>query len=425
MLALGLGLMHWNGHYSDPAMLAVVSAAVLTGAGLFVSGSPVPGRSQSAVAVAAGFVVFATLLLDAWFPPGPFSPYLGSPFWQVLLPTLAAIFSALAILHPARWPMIGVFAVFAVAGVVAAVQLEDPRIDVLVFLQEAAPALVRGKNPWAMDFPQIYPDDVAAAIYGPGLVQGDRLMVGYPYPPLVLLWMAPFELAGEGRIASVAAMLITGIFLAAIAPGPLARAAAIAFLFSPRNFHVIEQAWTEPVSAMCLAGFAWSWARRPGLAPWFFGLFLASKQYCVLLLPLALLALPETRRAGFLVRALGVATAVMLPFFLWDPRAFWDALVAFQFQQPFRENALSIAAWIARGWGWHLPPIVSFGLAGVALWGVSHLGRAGLFRFLAGGAIVLLVFFGTNKQAFCNYYFLVIGILATAVAVLPVKPRQA
>jgi hypothetical protein len=35
--------------------------------------------------------------------------------------------------------------------------------------------------------------------------------------------------------------------------------------------------------------------------------------------------------------------------------------------------------------------------------------------FAAGGALILLAFFAFNKQAFCNYYFVVVGALWCAV----------
>jgi hypothetical protein len=80
---------------------------------------------------------------------------------------------------------------------------------------------------------------------------------------------------------------------------------------------------------------------------------------------------------------------------------------------------------VYRDWGVILPPAISFGLALATLWVVSRSSQPGLARFLAGGAVVWLVFFVTAKQAFCNYYYLVLVFLAAATAVsLPgIKPQ--
>jgi hypothetical protein len=41
-----------------------------------------------------------------------------------------------------------------------------------------------------------------------------------------------------------------------------------------------------------------------------------------------------------------VAAVITLPFFLWNPRAFWRSVVVFQFLQPLREDSLSHLVWI-------------------------------------------------------------------------------
>jgi uncharacterized membrane protein len=43
---------------------------------------------------------------------------------------------------------------------------------------------------------------------------------------------------------------------------------------------------------------------------------------------------------------LAVAAVVTLPFFLWNPQAFWRSVVVFQFLQPLREDSLSHVVWI-------------------------------------------------------------------------------
>jgi len=77
---------------------------------------------------------------------------------------------------------------------------------------------------------------------------------------------------------------------------------------------------------------------------------------------------------------------------------------------------LSYLAWWAAGG--HPPPsaAISFVAAslatGLALWRLPR--TAAGFAFAV--AVTLFVFFAFNKQAFCNYYFAVIGAFAVALA---------
>jgi uncharacterized membrane protein len=53
---------------------------------------------------------------------------------------------------------------------------------------------------------------------------------------------------------------------------------------------------------------------------------------------------------------------------------------------------------------------------GLAMWKA----RRSPAGFAAAMALVYLVFIAFNKQAFCNYYFFVIGCLCCALATIPV-----
>src|SRR5438045_8362690 len=47
-----------------------------------------------------------------------------------------------------------------------------------------------------------------------------------------------------------------------------------------------------------------------------------------------------------MTKAAAVALAITVPFILWNPAAFWRAVVEFQFIQPFRIDALSHLVWM-------------------------------------------------------------------------------
>ena len=126
------------------------------------------------------------------------------------------------------------------------------------------------------------------------------------------------------------------------------------------------------------------------------------------------MALAELRRLGW--RAGIVALVVSLPLALPDLVAFTNSVFVLQFFQPLRLDALSLsrhdrprrrpapATWLA------------FAALLPALWLALRGRRAGPADFAAAVALVALVFFAFNKQAFNNYYFLVLGALCVAVA---------
>jgi hypothetical protein len=111
-----------------------------------------------------------------------------------------------------------------------------------------------------------------------------------------------------------------------------------------------------------------------------------------------------------------VAAAVTLPFAIWGFGEFWTSVVMTQLRAPFRMDALSYAAMMARGFGFMvpqwLPLAAALGAAAFSLRKASHT-PAG---YACGAALILLAFFAFAKQAFCNYYFLVIGVLCCGIA---------
>ncbi|MCY0996977.1 hypothetical protein OWM54_07450 [Myxococcus sp. MISCRS1] len=303
----------------------------------------------------------------------------------------------------------------------------SPHIDVLVFQVQGADELLRGQNPYAMTFPNIYGH---GHWYGEGLVRDGRLLFGFPYPPLSLMFATLGRaLATDPRHAQLVATALAAGLMAWTRGGRLGAGAAALYLLTPRGFFVLEQSWTEPFLVLLLSATVFCAVRFPRALPYVFGLTLAIKQHTVFLLPLALLLLPEPRQQlwGFLWRAAATALAVSLPFALPDPKAFFHSVVALHIHQPFRVDSLSyLAAWVAKG---HPTPPLWIPFAAVAaalglsLWRAPRT-PAG---FAAATALTYATFFAFNKQAFCNYYYFVVATLCLAVAAtrLPSAPTPA
>ena len=159
----------------------------------------------------------------------------------------------------------------------------------------------------------------------------------------------------------------------------------------------------------------------------FLGLFLVSKQYVVIAIPVIWLICQRLTRRMISI-SLGVAIAVTLPFFLADPAAFWKAIVEFQLVQPFRADSLSLLVSSVNTFGWPPPwtygvlPLLGGGLTAIAL--ALRAPRTPA-AFAAGVGLTLLVTILLSKQAFMNYYFLVSGAFLIAAVAWPMQGGQA
>jgi hypothetical protein len=316
-----------------------------------------------------------------------------------------------------RWPIYPLCLGVLVAGVGLLHTFPNPGIDVLMFQGGGAAALLQGENPYAVRFRDPYPPEVSAQFYGLGVSVNGVLQTGYPYPPLSLLMVVPARLLGDVRYASLACIVASGLLVGWASRGRTGRLAAAMLMLSPITPYVLWLGWTESHVLFCMALVFACWRRLPRLLPYAFGLLLVSKQYMPAVAPLALLLLPRpwtlTQIALFGAKAAMVAAALTLPFLLWNPSEFWNSVVAFQMRQPFRLDALSflVAAKPTDPSAWICLPFVGL-LVALAL----PLAAPRRMSFYLTSAVALCVFFSLSKQAFANYYFLVVGTLYLAVA---------
>jgi hypothetical protein len=294
-----------------------------------------------------------------------------------------------------------------------------PRIDVWHLQQLGALALSEGRNPYAAAYPNIY--GPRTPFLDPSLLSADGLFVtAFPYTPLTVLLDVPGALAGDVRWTLLAAALASAWLVRLLGRGSTASELGGALLLlQPQGLWVIERSWTEPIAlvTLLLAALAISRARGwlwPGVA---LGLALSSKQYAPLLVAPLWLAVPPPARWRALTSAALVAAAIALPFLLADPVGLVRGLVEFQLRQPFRPDALSWPAMVLQLGGPLLPTWPAFPIAAAALAAtVRRVVSPG--QALLAGAAAWIAFVLFNKQAFCNYYWLAVGLLAAAAAAL-------
>jgi hypothetical protein len=302
---------------------------------------------------------------------------------------------------------------YAAAAATAIVSSPRPRIDVWVTLQQAADALGRGENFYAMGWSG-----------SPGIQDA------FTYLPWTAVLLAPGRwLAGDVRWALAGWTLVAVVAVALLARGaapqhtgawvwPAAAATAL-LLLAPGTLTQLDQAWTEP---LLLAGLAW-WALlvqrdRAWWAVLPLALACASKQHLALLLPVLLLWRPFGWRRSV---ATGALTGVLVaPWFVASPADFvHDTVTLLVSFHPIKfANTLYLLA--LNTFGVTLPfwvtGFVVLGTLAAVCWTVwrRQPDLAAVLRWLA---LLLLVANLVNKQAFYNQFWLVGALVVVSLAV--------
>jgi hypothetical protein len=232
--------------------------------------------------------------------------------------------------------------------------------------------------------------------------------------------LASFVLTGDVRYAHLAAIGISALLIGLASKGLSGKLAALTFLFSPVTFLIVQKSWIEPF-VIVLTGALMFPRKTDRWRPLTLGLLMASKQFALLAAPAAFFLIPRPSwrsYAGLLLRSGTVVLAVLLPFAVWDFRAFYRSVVLYQFMQPFRFDALAFPAWLVR-LGAPQPPVwLAFAAVAIAGFFLFRRLQPSSFSFVASLAVMYLLFFSWNKQAFANYYYLVEACLCWAVVAL-------
>jgi len=296
-------------------------------------------------------------------------------------------------------------------------------IDVVMFQTNSAEALAEGINPYGMTFPDIYGAE-SDKFYGPGVSVDGVLQIGFPYPPLSLLIVAPFEwIFGDVRIALAIALIASSALMAGLSSGWRARSAATSFLLVAPLPYIVRLGWTEPLLVLGLVAVMVSTSSGWRGTSYVSGLMASLKQSAVLAVPSTLLLFerPWSRAqvVGHFLRMALIVAVTTIPFFLWNPAGFLSSVVEFQIIQPFRADSLAFPAVWAMYVGEPSSIVTTFVPLVLVIVGVTLSLRrtpTGSRGFALSTALVMLVAFSFSKQAFPNYYLLVIALLFAAAA---------
>ncbi|MBL7494155.1 glycosyltransferase [Frankia sp. AgB1.9] len=442
--ALSVGIAAKDGRYGGYAMAAVLigwavvaaTVALLAGNGSAASvlgrpvrlaarrlGRPTPWLSWQVTWVAVALLVGLgpPLRHPHYYGHGAF---VGVAKWlQITAGLLAAVGVLAALARPSRpaspaaawvWAALrgrraftAVLLLATGAGIATVLAAPDPQIDVFHLLQESSAGLGDGVNMYH----QVW------ATGRPGDLHGGLTDV-YPYLPATSILLAPFRLLfGDVRYGLLAALVVAVCAARALAPraasAPWMPVLPLLVLIFPSYCYSLEQSWTEPLLVGCLAVMMWAVCSGRGLlAVVAFAVALATKQHVALLVPVAAVwpAFGPRRTAA----ACGLGFAIVAPWVLDDPAAFFHDAVRANLDYPVLDHSLSVPGW-ADHYGIH----VGFGVTAVAL-AVAYLlawrARGDATGFAAGGALVLLTVVELNKQSFFNHYTLPMALLILATA---------
>jgi hypothetical protein len=286
-------------------------------------------------------------------------------------------------------------AVVAVGVRLALSYFVAPLSDVYYYDSQAVSSLLGGMDPYGHAFTAIPPTLVTAGAQSV-----------FAYLPGVFLFLVPFA-PFDVRVAIVASELTVAWGIYALG-GRWSLLASVVFLLLPFGalFSVVYPNNTLPAMAFLgLAVLSESRNRRLPSAV-LVGLAIASNQFVLLAFPF--FALLWFRRRGW--RELGVsllaAGAVVAPFFAWNPSAFVQDTVYFEFSRsvyPLVSNT---------PWGFNLNPSVS----GIA---VSVAGAPGPAIFRGVVTVALLAFFLSRAKGLRSSLLQLGMFLTIAMFVLP------
>ncbi|MFL5261464.1 MAG: hypothetical protein ACJ79R_14005 [Anaeromyxobacteraceae bacterium] len=417
-LLVAAALMDTVGEWGPAALVEVTAAAVavILSARRARRDPPLadPARVQRQLAVFYAVVVATFVVYGA----------IKARHAPVVLACLAAAAATLAtglpfVRRAARWPAalrrIRLPVILACGAVIACMQVTTrPHIDVWTFQQEAASALLRGQNPYDVEYPNIFGD---LQYYSPAVADAEHVHA-FPYLPQTILTGLPsFVVLGDTRYGNIAGLLVSGAAIAWLAPAGLGELAAAALVLHPINWRLIRGAWTEPtvLAPALLLLLALRRFRRLAPAGWaaagVAGALLAgSKQYSPLLLLPLLPVLPDRGGRRAVALAVALTLAVVAPFLAWNAQSFFAGVAAMQVRQPFRIDALSWQVALVRMGLGQPPSWIGFLLTAATL-GFTWPRHRSLAEGLACAAAAYLVFLVTAKQAFVNYYWLANGLL--------------
>jgi hypothetical protein len=286
-----------------------------------------------------------------------------------------------------------------------------PEIDTFTTAQESAEHLLDGKNPYSTPVTDIYE----------GKVDYGYKITAYAYLPSNLyLQTVAYGLLGDVRYACVFAEAVVALSFWLLAKRrwdpTVAELIVLLFLYQPRGLLVVELAWTDPLNLLLFSLFLLAYDnRKEKTAAAVFGFFLSLKQYLVFFLLHWFLI---EKRWSMILLALTAGALTVLPFAIADPSSVITQGLLLNLRTPFRTDSLTIFGLLSPATGIVPPKAWSLivGLLISAILVVPSRKIPGIRGYLFAVTITMFGVFLFGSQGFCNYYYLVGGLLLFLIA---------
>jgi hypothetical protein len=278
----------------------------------------------------------------------------------------------------------------------------EPSIDVFVWLHDSPHAVLAGNNPYTPD---------------------KGILVGLAaYPPLPIVLAIPFAALGlDVRLANVVGDLIAALVLYRVARRagrPVVGAlTAGAYLNLPGVPFMLQNAWYEPMLAALLGSGLLLVERGRWIGHLLSGLGLTGKQFG-LILAAPLWSAYRERRVAFLAGLALAGLLVLLPFFLWSPQGFLNAVVHYHLAIGPDINSLTVRSTLYHNFGIILPGwATALSTLLLTVWIARDTPQQGSRTALWMGAVLLLfcLFF---VKGYFNYFYLCSYLFLLGLAAL-------
>lgn len=287
-----------------------------------------------------------------------------------------------------------------------------PLIDVFTVITEATTALLEGRNPYSIQYFDIYG--------GKGITPS-----GFGYPPGIFPWTASGMLFfGDVRGGNLLALLGMGlIFIVGLSHQPWSVRLCLATfcLLSGPSLFVSEQGWVDPMLAvLILVTLLFAHLEKYALASFFGGWLCVTKQYGFIAFLFVLLMILNQRdlktALRFLLLAILTGILFQVPFLLNEPAKYFHSVFVVLWNSPTRPDSYSLfsmASWLS--WPAEVFPLFG-GIVVLFLTGLIWIKKTTEPTLVAGAiSLAYLWIFLTNRVSFCNYYFLVFLTLLSSL----------
>lgn len=356
----------------------------------------------------AAFIFF--LVLSLFHPPGIYIGNNNYVLFVHLTTVLLALLAPIAFLTK-RTTMTRSFFILAIVlavtyRILMPIASPKPVIDVFADIQESVAHMLNGLDPYSTPVRDVYGSLTP-------------VLQGYVYPPADLyLHTIAYVLFKDARYIYVFAELFVAWTIWSLTKGQSMRRRqllTLIFLFHPRALFVLEQAWLDPLILLMFSVFLL--LRQNGRERWsaaVYGYMLSLKQYLIFFVLHWFLLERRWTQLGIMI---GTAILTAIPFLLISPHGLWENGILYNLQGSASADSLNFAPLLMQ-YGIELSSTVSLisGIAAGLLTFVIFRRLPPLRGYLFATTITTFAIFLFGARAYCNYYYLVSGLMVFLLA---------